>query len=466
MSCGANPHGGDSHHPDGESLSINQPYVGENAIFFIVHSQELKKIIQLTQKKADQQALQEEVQRSSGQNDEKVQRIQRYQSNIPKLYVMRALMSLHFFGAVLIPFFQDWGQLTFSQIMILESIFMGGIFIFEIPTGTIADKFGRKKSLIWAFVINVIAILIYSSAPLFWVFALGELVWGIAAALFSGAYEAMVYDTLLEMNQERKSKQIFSRLASIGLVVMISGSISGSFIAKYIGLRETMLFSAIPLIFAFGLALFLHEPLDIQTKSRDNPWDIFKKGLQQIRTKRPLRHLMMDAIPLAVIGYFGIWLYQVRLMTIGVSMEYFGLIHSGFILFEILLLNTAIPLERVFKSKKAIIQLTSAMMGIGFILAGIARHPVLVIFGFTLATGTGFARPVLMSNYQQKHIDSEQRATVISSRSMIRQFLLVILNPVVGFVAESNLTWVLIVLGLLALMMSRFTPVKEHYLID
>ncbi len=141
-------------------------------IFFIVHPQELRKIIQLTQKKAKQQELQKESQQSSEQNSEKARRIRRYQSNIPKLYVMRGLMSLHFFGAVLIPFFQDWGQLTFVQIMILESIFMGGIFIFEIPTGTIADKFGRKKSLIWAFVINVIAIFIYSSAPLFWVFAL------------------------------------------------------------------------------------------------------------------------------------------------------------------------------------------------------------------------------------------------------------------------------------------------------
>ena len=453
----------------GESLPTKTTVRRRNrlfVIFSIVRPQELIKIIQVTQKKTNQQELQEEMQQSSEQKNEKAQRIRRYQSNIPKLYVMRALMSLHFFGAVLIPFFQDWGQLTFAQIMILESIFMGGIFVFEIPTGTIADKFGRKKSLIWAFVINIIAILIYSSAPLFWVFALGELVWGIAAALFSGAYEAMVYDTLLEMNQEQKSKRLFSRLASIGLAVMMAGSISGSFIAKYIGLRETMLFSAIPLVLALCLSVFLHEPLDIQAKTRENPWDIFKKGIQQIRTKRALQYLLVDSITLSVIGYFSIWLYQVRLMNVGVSVEYFGVIHSGFILFEILLLNMVIPLERLFRSKKLIIQLTSAMMGVGFILAGVAQHPILIIIGFTLAAGTGFARPILMSNYQQKHIDSDQRATVISSRSMIRQFFLVILNPVVGIIAESHLTWVLIVLGLLALLMSRFTPVKEQYLID
>ncbi len=70
-----------------------------------------------------------------------------FQRNIPILFALHILLRIHFFCSVLIPFFQDWGGLSFSEIMILESIFTGAIFLFEIPTGTIADKFGRKTTL-------------------------------------------------------------------------------------------------------------------------------------------------------------------------------------------------------------------------------------------------------------------------------------------------------------------------------
>mgnify|MGYP000498076867 CR=1 FL=1 len=52
--------------------------------------------------------------------------------------------------------------------MILESIFTGAIFAFEIPTGTIADKFGRKLSLNIAFIVNAFAVIVYVSYPNFY----------------------------------------------------------------------------------------------------------------------------------------------------------------------------------------------------------------------------------------------------------------------------------------------------------
>ena len=70
-----------------------------------------------------------------------------YRRNISILYILNTMVSLHFFGSVMIAFFEDWGGIDFAQIMLLESLFTGAIFVFEIPTGTIADKFGRKISM-------------------------------------------------------------------------------------------------------------------------------------------------------------------------------------------------------------------------------------------------------------------------------------------------------------------------------
>ena len=67
-----------------------------------------------------------------------------FKSNIWKMYAFRFLISMHFFSAVLIPFFLDYGNISFTKIMLLQSWFAFWSFVLEIPTGTIADYFGRK----------------------------------------------------------------------------------------------------------------------------------------------------------------------------------------------------------------------------------------------------------------------------------------------------------------------------------
>ena len=86
------------------------------------------------------------------------------------MYVFKFLVSLHFIGGVIVPFFLDWGQISFTQIMILQSFFVFSLFILEIPTGAIADYFGRKTSLMFAAIATTSAALVYSSYPSFYIF--------------------------------------------------------------------------------------------------------------------------------------------------------------------------------------------------------------------------------------------------------------------------------------------------------
>ena len=66
----------------------------------------------------------------------------RYRANIWKMYLFEFLTSLHFISAVLIPFFADWGGISFTQIMILQSWFVFVTFVAEVPTGVVADYLG------------------------------------------------------------------------------------------------------------------------------------------------------------------------------------------------------------------------------------------------------------------------------------------------------------------------------------
>ncbi len=119
-----------------------------------------------------------------------------FKANIWKVYLFNFLFHLHFIDGVLVPFFTDWGGISFAQVMLLQSWYMVWVFLLEIPTGAVADRWGRKQSLTLAVLINGFAALIYASAPNFIVLLVGEFLWATSTALFSGACEAFVYDTL------------------------------------------------------------------------------------------------------------------------------------------------------------------------------------------------------------------------------------------------------------------------------
>lgn len=387
--------------------------------------------------------------------------------NLTLLYLIRGISSIHFFGSVMILFFEEWGGVSFYQIMLLEAVFTGGIFVLEIPTGTVADKFSRRLSLVLSYLVNVVAVLVYVSYANFWTFAAGELIWALAVALNSGAADAFLYDTLVELHQEQESKKIFARMQSIGLITMILGSMSGGFIASTFGLRATMLFSAIPLVIAFLLSVLLEEPKTHQSSRHDQAWVIFIKGWKNICRNASLQRLIADSVLLSVVAYYILWIWQKRVMELQLEVQWFGLVHSAMVVAQVLVLSAFRPLERWLEKKgwnKAnliVLKATGLGTGIGFLLMGLFQSLEIVLVGIILGAGFGLSRRVILSNYMQKHIASGQRATTISTVSMIRMLLLLILNPVVGKAVEWNMNVSLVILGGFAIAWSLFNRLRD-----
>src|SRR4030042_2213030 len=97
-----------------------------------------------------------------------------YSQNIRKAYLFKFLVQFHLIGGVLIPFFTDWGGLTFAQTLLIQSWFLFWTFVLEVPTGAVADYIGRKQSIYIGAGVMVLAALVYSSYPALPIFLLGE----------------------------------------------------------------------------------------------------------------------------------------------------------------------------------------------------------------------------------------------------------------------------------------------------
>lgn len=121
---------------------------------------------------------------------------------------------LFFVSGVLIPFFTQWGGISMFQVQFLQSWFMFWNFILEVPTGVVADYFGRKKSVILGLIFYGIGVLIYGFIPSFYMFLVCEFILALGVALMSGADKALFFDSLKDIGEEKECKKLFGKAYS------------------------------------------------------------------------------------------------------------------------------------------------------------------------------------------------------------------------------------------------------------
>ena len=388
-------------------------------------------------------------------------------TKIQKLYLVHFLLKLHFIGGVLIPFLTDFGKISFTQIMILQSWFMFWIFIFEIPTGAIADFFGRRNSMVLSGVITAAAAIIYASYPNFYVFLAGELLWALAAALMSGADTAMVYDTLKEEKREKQSKEILSRYESFGLAGIFIGSPVGSIIAATLGVRAPMFLMAIPMLLGSALLLTTSEPKNFKTAKKESYIKILRDGISFFSGHKILKVLALDLVVVAALAWMMIWLFQPLLKESGVPVLYYGFVHAGFVLAQIFVLNKISQTERLFGGRKNFLFFSTILTGTAFLLSGITKIIPLVLLSIFVIGAFGLTRRPVMDSYVNKYIPTAKRATILSTISMLRGMIIAALYLVVGFAVDRfSLSYTLLAIGGLLVAFAFFSKIEEKMLKD
>jgi MFS family permease len=387
--------------------------------------------------------------------------------NLLKIYAFSFIANLHFNGGVLIPFFTDWGNISFFQIMILQAFFLICVFLFESPTGAVADKYGRKVSIGLGVLSTMFGAILYVIYPSFYLFLIAELMWAIGSALISGADDSLIYDTLKETKSEKKSKIIFGRVKSFKLLGFMVAAPIGSLIAHYLGVQYAMSLMAVPLFLAFLIILTFKEP-KIGRKEGENRsyFATLKEGLKFFGNHRILKILAFDGAITSALSFFVIWVYQYKLQALNVPIAHFGFIHLFLVAGQILVLNSFSFFEKISGGKKNYILLSALLPGFLFIVLGLTLNLYVAIISIILIASFGLTRMTLFNSYMHKFIPSDRRAVVISTISMISSFTMVLNDVVMGFLVKWNIKYGLILLGLFIVVFSLVSRVKEEHLKD
>ncbi|MBU2639396.1 MAG: MFS transporter [Nanoarchaeota archaeon] len=348
-------------------------------------------------------------------------------SNIWKIYLFRFLISFNLIAPILVPFYLSL-DFTATQIFALSAIAMASNLLFEIPSGYLSDKFGRKKTLILCGIAYTIGSVIYAFFSKFYLFVLAQIIFGIGGSLLSGTDTSLIYDSLTQVKKINLFKKIEGGSRFFIRIAASSASFLGGLLAL-ITLRTPFYFAAIVPMIMIPLAFSMMEPKRKKRKTETNAlFDIGKISKFVFRHKKIMSITLYNALVCGIMLMI-ITSYYLYYNEIGFNATHISIIYGFFMIFSAFGAVSTHFLEKKIGKRNSFILL--AFPFIIFILLGIFQSIYLIPFIFLNGFIWGFSRP-LFSGYTNELISSEIRATALSVTNMVKVLPIIILSPLIG----------------------------------
>jgi len=387
-----------------------------------------------------------------------------YKSNIWKSHLFRLFMGFHLISGILIPLFLTWGKLTFVEVMFLQGYFTIMILVFEIPCGAIADYLNRKLCLFLGGLSTAFAVLVYSSMPNIFIFVLGETLWAFGEALISGTNSAFMYDTLRKMGKEEEMSKIMAKNQSYFLVGIGLSAPLGSLLTLFLPLPLIMRLMFLPFIGASLISITLKEPNQDLERKIERYLTTIKSGFKELKQNKILRILAFDLVIIEAFVFFIIWTYQLYLEDLRVPIVFFGFVAASMTLMQIIVANLIPKYEKDIYNKRRFLIIYTLIPGIGFILLSLIIFTPISIIILLIIVGVGFSRNIIFINGINKQIETENRATILSTINMMACVIRAIIYPIIGLLVMWNLNYTFIILGIIIIIFALLTQVKNEYL--
>jgi len=183
------------------------------------------------------------------------------QANIRKYYAFHFFLNFQLWYPIWILYLTQTRGLTLSQVTLIDVPFWTSIILLQIPAAAIADRWGRRPTLVASAAGFAIAITFFGLATNFWLILCSYLVWGMAFSLLSGTESAFIYDTLKSLGREGEYPRIYGRGWAVQTAAMVGGTLLGAPIADATSLPFPIVLSGGLAAFATIAAFTFKEPL-------------------------------------------------------------------------------------------------------------------------------------------------------------------------------------------------------------
>jgi len=367
------------------------------------------------------------------------------------------LKNLRFFDAFFILFFLE-KDLSYTEIGLLYSIREITLAVTEIPSGVIADMFGRRKTLIVAFFFYILSFVVFFLSGQFILFAAAMLLFAFGDAFRTGVHKAMIYDYLLINHQPKLKVAYYGHTRSwsqtgtaisalvAGLIVFYSGRYDVIFLAsgipylldminiwsypKYLdGKNTSFSFTLIKNRFVKVLKAFLYSLKNqyflrvlINTNMNSGLYSAMKDYIQPL--------LKMLALSAPVLLY----LSDEKKIAVITGIAYF----ITYLITAILSRNSG-RFVKFFKTDTMPMNLTVLGTLITAIVTGIAFSMgfyILAVVGFVVILSIENLRKPIGVAMVSDLTKDEAMATVLSASSQVKSIIAAAVAPLLGWLAD------------------------------
>jgi len=351
-----------------------------------------------------------------------------YRGNIWRLFTVQALLGFILWVPIWVVFLQRKG-LNLTEVGLLEGIAWTITAFLEVPTGAIADRWGRKASIAMGASLYGLAMFLILAQALSPAFLLGYALWNSSTAFVSGADSALLYDSLKADGRAKEAAKQSGRYAAINQASQGVASLVGAAIAT---IDITLCFTICGFLglAAAALVLTIREP---PRASEDGEkyigyWKNLKTAVR-IAARRPVvRALVLLSATIATVPLVVYYvLLQPYAVGVGLPLAGLGVVVIAVQLSTVIASWLAHRTTGRFELTSVVAIALAVFIGATAILAALPSIPVLA-FMLAVALVPALLTPLLSARLNDL-IPSRQRATILSLGALLFELGLAVAMP-------------------------------------
>ena len=360
-----------------------------------------------------------------------------YRRNVPLFYLVSFLRDFQVWIPVWVVFLTIDQGFSLAQVTTADGLFFVGLTVLEIPTGAVADRCGRSRSVALGALCFALALAFFALTTSFPVLLLSFLTWALAMALMSGADLALLYDSLKELGEEAS----YERHAGAGGATAWAGAavatlIGGPLAAAY-GIELTIWIGVATAGLAALAALAMREPPRAVSSHAPGLIPLIRRAIGLAWHDRVVRWVLLFSGALSAGLGSAHYLVQPYLLANGVEVGgLFSLLQAPQLLGGALGSLVAYRFVRRFGETAVLLGVGAAGAGA---YAGVAAISSLGAFAFIPVVALLEAAVIpVATGAVNRRVPSSERATVLSMQSFTASLVVAPLAPFVGVISDGG----------------------------
>lgn len=359
----------------------------------------------------------------------------RLAANRPRILGLAFCQTFLILLPIIVPFFQSRG-LTMQQVFLLQALYGLVVLVMEVPSGYLADVWGRRPTLLFGAVCNALghAALLADDGP--WGLIVFEVLLGIGGSMISGADLALLYDSekALAASVSRHEQAVQQLFLARNLAEAVASVVCVAVLAVYpiqVLIVFQVVVGALPVVFAIGL----HEP-SVRRLSLDHGENFTRIFAHLWRGGDLLRQILLALAIWPLSTFYAVWLLQEHWQNQGIDLVWFGLLWAGLMGLTVLAGRVALATERSLGST-VVLWLIGLAPVVGYL--GLATGELIIgmlaACLFFVARGLGL---VVLRDAFNRRVPAEFRATAHSLTNFGFRLGFAATAPVIGWVVDSQ----------------------------